>query len=91
MFDDDIRDLSSTLSEMQRRALDRCKFDQIEAKVRVKKWVSQDRRFDAFDPEKLVQKVYECRASGSVLNLDDGGLRKGGSPTLRNKPGISGW
>ena len=78
MFEKDERDLCVTLSEMERQARIKTNFSQSEAKEKLAEWISQDRRFDAFDKARLVQRVAECRQSCAVLDLDDPYLAKGG-------------
>ena len=84
-------EMTAELSQWDRQALAQTNGNQIEAQQKLAERISYDRRFDALDPRRLAERVYECRQTGSTLNLDDSGLRKGGSPTLRNKPGITGY
>lgn len=90
MFDHDDRDMAATLSEMQRRALERCRFDQIAAAERMKQWVRQDARFSQYDPDRLVAKANECKGNGSALMLDDPYLKRGGEPRPGGIMGRSG-
>ena len=71
MFDKDPRDLTATLAEMEYRSRVTTNFTQSEAREKMTQWLSQDRRFDDFDKDKLVQRVQECRQAGAVLDLDD--------------------
>jgi len=84
MFERDPRDLTTTLSEMERQARIKTNFSQSEAKEKLAEWISQDRRFDQFDKARLVQRVAECRQSGAVLDLDDPVL-KGGQPRIGDR------
>jgi hypothetical protein len=70
-YDNNPRDLAATLSQMQRQALNKCNGNQIEAAEHVKRWVSNDRRFDQFNAERLVTRAEECRTTGATLNLED--------------------
>jgi hypothetical protein len=78
MFDNDDKDMAATLSQMQREALHRCRFNQIEAAERMKQWVRQDARFNSYDADRLVAKANECKGNGGVFSLDDPYLRKNG-------------
>ena len=89
MYDDNDRDIAATLSDMQRRALERCKFNQLEAKERMKTWLKQDTRFSKFNPDALVERVNTCKGNGAVLDLSDPVL-KGGQPRLGSMIGRSG-
>ena len=75
MFDNDPRDLAATLTAMHRQAIERCRYDQNEAKETMKAYVASDRRFDQFDADALVNRVAECRSNGAVLDLDDPRLK----------------
>ena len=79
MFERDQKDLVVTLGEMDRQSRIRTNFDQPAAREKMAGWLSQDRRFDEFDKDKLARRVQECRQSGAVLDLDDPVL-KGGEP-----------
>ena len=82
MWDHDQKDLAATLSRMEMELRQRCQFNQLEAKERMVRWISQDRRFDALDPERLAERVAHCRSNGAVFDVDDPSLRK--NPT-RNR------
>jgi hypothetical protein len=78
MFSDDPRDLCATLSEMHRRARDKCNYDSNEAQRKLEQWIQQDRRLDGYDAARLAQRVSTCLQSGAVLELDAPELLKGG-------------
>ena len=80
MFDPEQKDLAATLSEMERRSRERTQFDQVQAAELMKKWIVNDRRYDALDPERLVQRIQHCRGSGSVFDIDDPSLKRGSQP-----------
>jgi hypothetical protein len=79
MFGDDPRDLARRLGEMERIARDRCCGNQTEARERLRQWVRQDRCFDQFDADRLIERVQEARSNCRTLDLDDPFLRPGGS------------
>jgi hypothetical protein len=79
MFERDPKDLAATLSEMERRSRERTCFNQVEAKVKFAEWISQDRRFDDFDPVRVAERVAYCRSNGAVFDVDDPQLRRGQS------------
>jgi hypothetical protein len=78
MFDADAKSLAATLTQMERQALECSNYNRVEAKERMAQWIKQDRRFDAFDPTRLVERVQHCRSAGAVFDCDDPQLRKGG-------------
>jgi hypothetical protein len=49
--------------------------------------ISQDRRFDAYDPTRLADRVNKVRHSGAVLDLDDSELQHGGAPRYDPRAG----
>jgi hypothetical protein len=77
MFSDDPRDLARSLGEMHRLAREKCWQNQIEAKETMRQWLQHDRRFDAFDKDRLIERVAEARYNGRSLDLDDPFLRGG--------------
>jgi hypothetical protein len=78
MFGTSPRDLCATLSEMERVALERSRFNQIEARDVLKSWIRNDQRFAQYNPDVLAARVQECKSNGAVLDLDD--------PRLRGQP-----
>jgi hypothetical protein len=79
MYGNDERDLCASLSEMHRVAIQKANFNQVEAKEILKSYVGMDRRFDQFDPDRLVERIQECRSNGRTADLfDDPWLRRGG-------------
>jgi hypothetical protein len=88
MFSDDPRDIAATLSEMHRRARDKCNYNQLEAQQKLAEWIQQDRRLDSYDAARLAQRVNTCLQSGAVLELDAPELLKGGE---RRPLDRSGW
>lgn len=77
MFDRDSRDLCVTLTEMDRRARERCNFNQNDARQKLEGWIKQDRRLDDYDAARLAERVQQCRSNGATLDLDDPRLRGG--------------
>jgi hypothetical protein len=75
MFGTDDRDKLRALSEMARTSVDRCWGNKVEAKERMKEWLSYDRRFEGFDPDKLVDRVMLARSNGAIVELYDPELR----------------
>jgi hypothetical protein len=57
MFGNDAKDLACALSEMERIDRDRCHGNQVEAKQVMAGWVAADRRFDGYDPQRLIDRV----------------------------------
>jgi hypothetical protein len=78
MYSNDPRDLARSLSEMDRIARDRCWGNQVEACGVVRQYIQQDRRFDAFDADRLAERVAEARYNGRTLDLDDPYLMRNG-------------
>jgi hypothetical protein len=78
MFSNDPRDLCATLTQMQRTALERANFNQIDAKEKFREFLAHDTRFGEFDTDRLINRVSECRSNGAVLDLDDPYLQKNG-------------
>jgi hypothetical protein len=59
-------------------AREKTNFNQSEAKERMRSWLQDDRRFDPYDPARLIERVNQCRYNGAVLDLSDPQLLKGG-------------
>ncbi len=78
MFGSDERDLCATLAEMRRTAIQRAHWDQNAAAKIMKGYLAADRRFDAFDPDRLIQKTEEARSRGRTMELSDPWLQKNG-------------
>ena len=79
MYGNDERDLCASLSEMHKVAIQKANYNQIEAREILKGYVQTDRRFDQFDPDRLAQRIEECRSNGRTADLlDDPYLRRGG-------------
>jgi hypothetical protein len=79
MYGNDERDLCASLSEMHRVAIQKANYNQVEAKEILKSYVGLDRRFDQFDPDRLAERIQECRSCGRTADLDDPYLRRNGS------------
>jgi hypothetical protein len=75
MFDNDTRGKLQTLSEMERVSRIRTNFNQEQARQVFKSYVAADRRFDEYDPDKLVQYVQHSLGHGAVIDLTDPRLR----------------
>jgi hypothetical protein len=80
MFGKDQRDLAVTLTRMADLAREKTNFNQNEAKQKMAEWLQTDRRFDDYDPERLIERVNQCRYNGAVLDLSDPQLQRGGQP-----------
>ena len=80
MFDRDKKDLAATLNWMESQARERTQFNQPEARKKMAEFLANDRRFDGYDPAKLIDRVHQCKSYGAVLDLEDPALLKGGSP-----------
>ena len=80
MFGTDPRDLVRTLSEMESLARQKTNFSQTEAKQKMVEWLAHDRRFDAYDAQRLIERVQLFKHNGVVLEMDDPQLLKGGQP-----------
>ena len=80
MFRNDPRDLAATLAEMEYRARQLTNFNQVEAKGKMQEWIANDRRFDGYDHQRLVERVQLSKSNGACLELDDPQLKKGGQP-----------
>jgi hypothetical protein len=79
MFDDSEKDLCATLTQMHKIAVERANYNQVEAREILKRYVETDRRFDSFDPDRLAQRIEECRSNGRTADLlEDTYLRRGG-------------
>jgi hypothetical protein len=77
MFSDDPRDLARTLGEMEKEARVSSNFNQLDAKEKMREFLSHDRRFAEFDHGRLIERVMESRSCGRTLDLDDPFLRGG--------------
>ena len=80
MYGTDLRDMTRTLSEMEYEARQKTNFNKVEAAQKMAEWLSHDRRFDAYDPQRLIERVQLHKYNGAVLELDDPQLLKGGQP-----------
>ena len=79
MYGDDERDLCATLSQMYKVALERAHFSQTEAKEILRGYLQTDRRFDQFDPDRVIERTQEAKSNGRIMDLfDDPYLRRGG-------------
>ena len=64
-------DVPATLTNMHKTAVERCNFDQNEAKQKMREYLAYDGRFRDYDHEALINRVQECRSNGAILDLDD--------------------
>jgi hypothetical protein len=79
MYGDSERDLCATLWQMHKTAVERANCNQIEAREILRGYVQTDRRFDEFDPDRLVKRIEECRSCGRTADLfSDPYLRRNG-------------
>jgi hypothetical protein len=64
---------------MHRVAIQKANYNQIEAREILKSYVQMDRRFDSFDPDRLVERIHEAKSCGRTMDLaEDTYLRRGG-------------
>jgi hypothetical protein len=80
MYGPDEKDMLAALGSMARTSVDRCWGNKIEARERMKQWLSYDRRFEGYDPDRLVDRVMLARSNAAIVELDDPELIRGGSP-----------
>ena len=80
MFGRTQNDLAKTLSEMEYQARQTTNFNQPEAAQKMREWLANDRRFDGYDPGRLIDRVRDAKYRGATLDLDDPQLQKGGEP-----------
>ena len=79
MYGHDEKDLCATLSQMHKTAIERANFNQVEAKEILRGYVQADRKFDQFDPDRLIERVHEAKSCGRTMDLtEDTYLRRGG-------------
>jgi hypothetical protein len=84
MFSNDPRDLTYTLSEMDRQSRIKANANRVEALGIVADWLRQDRRFDGYDHDRLAQRVQDCKSCGAQLDLSDPFLLRGGQRRPRD-------
>jgi hypothetical protein len=89
MFGRSDKDLAQFLMTAERQAIDRCHFNQTQAVNELARIISNDRRFDAYDPTRLADRVSRVRHSGAVLNMDDPELRHGGEAYISRAGSVS--
>lgn len=85
MYGYDPKDLAATLTHMARVAYERSNCNQVEAKEKFKAFLGNDKRFTAFDPNALAERVWECKSNGAVLDLDDPRLMGGEARPLERR------
>jgi len=91
MFDSTDRDRTAALAEMRRQARARSNFNSNEARQKMAEWIANDRRFDGYDPAKLVDRVEHCVANAAQFDVNAPELKKGGkSVDAWNRPPVSG-
>ncbi len=78
MFGNDPREMARTLAEMHGESLRATNFNQIEARQRMAEWIALDRRFDGYEPSRLLDRVEANRSNGAAWALDDPYLQRGG-------------
>ena len=61
MFGNNLRDMKNAIEEMERQSRVRSCFNGNEAKQKFREYLAADRRFDAFDHERLIDRTQECR------------------------------
>lgn len=70
MFTNKKEDLTQTLGLMINKSMEECRFNQSAAVEKVAQWVSQDRRFDNYDPGYVAREAFDARSHGRSLQLD---------------------
>jgi hypothetical protein len=80
VFGNDDGDKVRALVEMARVSLARANGNRVEGKETMKNWLEHDRRFDAYDKDRLVDRVLLNRYNGAVVDMTDPELLQGGSP-----------
>jgi hypothetical protein len=91
MFKDDPNHKVKTLELMHAEAIRESNFNQLEARRLVVERVKQDRRFDPLDPERVAEKVFECKQSRAVFDVEDPYLKRGGQARpLQTRPSMTG-
>ena len=60
VYGKDERDLAVTLTRMSDLARERSNFNQNEAREKMAEWLKSDRRFDSFDPARLIERVQDA-------------------------------
>jgi hypothetical protein len=78
MFGRDDRNMAATLQEMHRVSLWRTNSNQGEARELFRNYLKDDRRFEGYDKDRLMDAVTRCRSNGAALDLQDPYLFKGG-------------
>jgi hypothetical protein len=88
MFGKDQEELLDTLSTMRDEALRKSCFNHAEANRELRGMIQTDRRFDGYDPERLVSQVEDCAKHCKRLDLDDPVLKRGGEPRPKTRRGL---
>jgi hypothetical protein len=70
---------------MHKAAIERCNFNQVEAKQKFREYLAYDGRFRDYDHEALINRVQECRSNGAILDLDDPRLKGGEARPLERR------
>jgi hypothetical protein len=78
------RGMRTELGEAYRVGFQKHCGHQAKALEEVGKLIERDRRFDAYDKDRLVQRFNQCRGTGGYLDFNDPSLRKGSPPAHRN-------
>ncbi len=79
MFDPDEKNMAITLWEMHRAAVEKCHMDRNAAKGVLESYITSDRRFDQYDPSRLIERIEDARCHGRSMDLaDDPWLLKNG-------------
>jgi hypothetical protein len=76
MFDNDEKDLKTTLKLMYVEARDRSHFNQVEADRKIQTWLANDSRFSNYDGARLIDHLKQHVGHGARLSLDDPTLLK---------------
>ncbi len=72
------KELARTLAEIHGEARRATNFNQIEARQKMAEWIAMDRRFDNYEPSRLLDRVEANRSNGAAWDLDDPWLQRGG-------------
>jgi hypothetical protein len=82
MFGDSERDLAAWLTAAGRESIERAHFNQHQGQQDLAIMISNERRFDAYDPAKVADQYFRARTSGAVIDLTDSSLARGAAPAF---------
>jgi hypothetical protein len=74
------RAMRTDLGQAYQLGFTRHQGNQSAALEEVGKLIERDRRFDAFDKDRLLKRFNECRGTGAYLDFESPELKRGGQP-----------